>query len=140
MKGRLGHKKLGVLDEMFAGSLGRGEILDKYGVTKSDYEKWLQDVRFSSAIQTHIEAEYLASAVLLARYAPLAAARLIALTESDKPETARRACLDIIELGSGQRKTTDDGRGTSDENAPAMSDEQACRILAALAEGNNVEK
>ncbi len=136
MKSKLSHRQKAVLDELFAGSQSQQQILEKYGVTKSEFEKWLSQASFSTALQMRIGAEYLTSAVLLARYAPVAAARLIVLTDSDKPETARRACLDIIGTGSGNVKAEPDLQA----DYAAMSDEQACRILAVLAEKNNVEK
>ena len=129
-----------VLDEIFTGNQNQQDILDKYGITKTEFAQWLSRDSFSSALQGRINAEYLTSTVLLARYAPVAAARLIALTDSDKPETARRACLDIIAIGSNDRKTELDKPDLQTKNVEALSDETACRILAVLAEGNNLGK
>jgi hypothetical protein len=138
MKEKISPRQKAVLDELFAGEQSQQDILDKYNVTKCEFEKWLSQTSFCSALQSRIKVEYLNSAVLLARYAPVAAARLIALTDSEKPETARRACLDIIQMGT-EGKKPDDSEKTLDDGHCALSDQQAQRILAALAE-NNVEK
>ncbi len=135
---KLNKRQLNVLDELFAGNIGEQQIFEKYKISRSVFESWLGQTNFISALRGRIAAAYQQSAMLLARYAPLAAARLIALTESDKPETARRACLDIIEMGqAGKREEKDEAGETRDENMPgALSDQAASRILAALAEAS----
>jgi hypothetical protein len=139
MKGTISNRQKAVLDELFAGEQNQLDILDKYKVTKFDFEKWLSQKSFSSALQSRIKVEYLNSAVLLARYAPVAAARLITLTDSEKPETARRACLDIIQLGINNEKKEPDESDQQIEQKQALPDETARRILEVLAEGNNLE-
>ena len=76
--------------------------------------------------------------MLIARYSLVAAAKLVQLTESEKEETARKACLDIIELP--HQDTTKDQSGKTDgekEKLPELSDEKASRILAVLAEDSD---
>ena len=88
-----------------------------------------------------IAGAYRQSELILARYAPLAAAKLVELTESDNQETRRKACLDIISLQDKKQNEQDKKRPSKiEQNAsettdqPDLSPETASRLLAALAE------
>ncbi|MHC4585777.1 MAG: hypothetical protein ACYS3N_14705 [Planctomycetota bacterium] len=79
-----------------------------------------------------------------ARYAPVAAAKLIQLTESDKPETARKACLDIISMPilTANRKAQPSGEPQpADTQFPvSFNPETAGKLLAVLAEEKTIKK
>ncbi|MBL7107448.1 MAG: hypothetical protein ISS77_07575, partial [Phycisphaerae bacterium] len=62
-----------------------------------------------------------------------AAAKLVELTQSDKEETARKACLDIISIESGESEGL--GEQVDEERIP---DGMTSKLLAVLA-GKNVE-
>lgn len=132
---KLTKKQLTVLDEIFLGELDEQQVLDKYKVSKSVYCKWLSDACFAEQFDKRIAASYQQSAALLARYATLAAAKLVQLTESENQETARKACLDIISM---QRKTSDPRhKAAESENmnaASPLSPETASKILEVLAQ------
>ena len=136
----LSKKQLAVIDEMFTGELDTDAILAKHNVTRRQYDKWLSDENFKSEFTHRIEWLNLQSQALIARYASLAAAKLVALTDSEKEETRRKACLDIISLPrlAAQKQT-----------APADSDiepvenlhpDTASRLLEALAKENFKQK
>jgi ABC-type glutathione transport system ATPase component len=74
----------------------------------------------------------------MAKYRCLAAAKLVELTASEKAETARKACLDIIRQ---PKIATEAERGEEDGNKQAkqLSGAQASRILAAMVEENPPE-
>ncbi len=110
--GGLTKRQLAVIDELFDGD-DEQAVLDKYKVSRRLYNKWLADDAFTGEFDRRIDAAFRQSAVLIARYAPLAAAKLVQLTESDKEETARKACLDIISMHAS--RTRDDGRPTKDD-------------------------
>jgi hypothetical protein len=136
---KLKPRQFAVIDELFNGD-DEQAVLDKHKVSRRLYNKWLADSNFTGEFDRRIDAAYRQSAVLIARYAPLAAAKLVQLTESDKEETARRACLDIISMHAS-RESRDDGRGTKDETESAesspqseLSDQTASKLLSALAE------
>ncbi|RKY23980.1 MAG: hypothetical protein DRP62_04830, partial [Planctomycetota bacterium] len=75
------------------------------------------------------------SAALIARYAPLAAAKLVQLTGSEKEETARKACLDIISLPTlAAKKTSQSNPDKIGKHREQMPEQTASRLLAALAE------
>lgn len=128
-------RQLNVIEELFAGDMDEAEVLKKHGVSNQLYNKWLRDEIFSDELRFRIESGQRQSELIIASYMPTAAAKLVALTESSKEETARKACLDIISLpGSfGQSKRED----VSDENGlkpkACLSPALAGKLLEALA-------
>lgn len=135
---KLTKKQLAVLDDLFSSELDEQAVLDKYNVSRNLYYRWLADELFAEQFDHRIAAAYRQSAALIARYATLAAAKLVQLTESDSAETARKACLDIISMQPVARgETKDERRGTMDEpTAGGLSPATASKILAVLAEEN----
>lgn len=134
---KLSKRQLAVIEDLFSGELDEQAVLDRHNVSRGLYNKWLADGRFAGQFNERIGRFFRQSAALIARYAPLAAAKLIALTESDSQETARKACLDIISF-LDSRCSIPDARGetreTSDELRFPLSPETASKILSALAE------
>jgi len=138
---RLSRKQLAVIEDLFAGELDEGAVLQRHKVSRRLYNKWLADERFIEAFAERIGWAYRQSQLIIARYAPLAAAKLVQLTESDSAETARKACLDIISMPRLAPQFTV-GSDAVPANDPAinrgakqaLSDETASRLLAALAE------
>jgi len=143
---RLTKKQLAVIEDLFAGELDEQAILDKHNVDEQLYSKWQNDDDFTEQLERRIADAYRQSTVLIARYAPLAAAKLIQLTESDKAETARKACLDIISMPilTANRKTQlsrEESRLERTQSLPAgtrqLSEQTAGKLLAVLAEEKN---
>jgi hypothetical protein len=142
-----------VIEDMFSGECNEQAVLDKHGVGRSLFNKWMADAQFAQQFEEQIASAYRQSEIILARYAPLAAAKLVQLTESENQETARKACLDIIEreyrrqntewrkpsLTGDRRQNIDDVAGTGNEPTGQLqiSDETASRILAVLAEASS---
>jgi hypothetical protein len=135
---KISKRQLAVIEDLFAGEIDEQAVLDKYRVSRRLYNKWLADSNFTGEFDRRIDAAFRQSAVLIARYAPLAAAKLVQLTESDNDETARKACLDIISMPllSGARKPPAKGVPEPAESPPQseLSDQTASRLLSALAE------
>jgi hypothetical protein len=135
---RLSKRQLAVIEELFTGDLDEQDVLDKYKVSRSLFDKWQSDDNFTEQFDRRIASAYRQSAVLIARYAPLAATKLIELTNSEKPETARRACLDIISMPMSQtgRKTqvSSKPQPTDAQQPPPFSERIAGKLLAILAE------
>lgn len=130
-KKKLSKRQFAVIDGLFAGELSEQEVLKKYKVSVCVFNKWLADERFCAEFDRRIASAHRQSATLIARYAPLAAAKLVQLTGSDKEETARKACLDIISLPTLAVKKTEQSSG---EGREQLSEQTASRLLAALAE------
>ena len=144
---RLSKRQLAVIDDLFAGELDEQAVLDKHGVSGNVYNKWLTDEVFQAEFARRISGARLASEALIARYCLVAAAKLVQLTDSENQETARKACLDIINLplrGLPRLSAKDravHAKSSSDaesaEGGPAaqqLSPETAGKLLAALAE------
>ena len=131
----LSKKQSAVIDELFAGELTETQILEKHNLSANLYRKWLADERFCAEFKARITAARLQSRALIARYSLAAAAKLVALTESQNPETARKACLDVITAAGAETKKQDDQMGSEqcrkiDEALPPETTEI---LLAALA-------
>ena len=119
-KKQLNKRQLAVIDQLFKGELDEQAILDKYKVSHNLYKRWLANKNFTDEIDRRIESSLRQSALLIARYAPLAAAKLVQLTDSENQETARKACLDIISMLVTRypilvRETRDEGKWMMDE-------------------------
>jgi hypothetical protein len=131
-----------VIEDIFGGESDEQAVLDKHGVGRSLFNKWLADAQFARQFEEQIASAYRQSEIILARYAPLAAAKLVQLTESENQETARKACLDIIGRQNRRQNTEDrrqkieDGEESAEEpeGLPELSEETASRLLAILAE------
>lgn len=139
-KKQLSKKQLAVMEDLFSGELDEQAVLNKHKVRRSIYNRWLADGDFVEEFDRRIASAHRQSAALIARYAPLAAAKLVQLTESDKGETARKACMDIISLPVLlDRRTAPPGEPqTAETQRPQQITEQtASRLLAALAEEKN---
>ena len=143
--GGLTKRQLDVIDQLFKGELDEQAILDKYKVSHNLYKRWLANKNFADELDRRIESSLRQSALLIARYAPLAAAKLVQLTDSENPETARKACLDIISFQANResRGKRDDGRAAEGDSDPvqgfALPPETASRLLSALAEQTDTE-
>ena len=142
-KRKLTKRQLGVIDDLFGAELDERAILEKHNVSRNVYNKWLSDERFKAEISRRVTSARLQSEALIARYSLLAAAKLVQLIESEKEETSRRACLDIISLpNSKAKKRIRDGKT---QKAPpqtfgqskALPPRTASRLLEALAESKN---
>lgn len=123
-----------VLDDLFAGVSSEQEILEKHKVSKRLYDKWLAEANFASEFERRLQYARRQGELLIARYSSVAAVKLIELTESKNPETARKACLDIITLL--RPDSAKPNADTPPENADApieLPPELASRLLSALA-------
>ena len=139
----LSQRQLIVLDDLFNSDLDEQAVLDKHKVRRSTYDRWLADELFIEQFKRYVNGMKRRSELLMAKYSCLAAAKLVELTASDKAETARRACLDIISVPkiaaekNDERGMRDEERESGVENQQsniALTPETTSRILAVLAE------
>jgi len=134
----LSQRQLAILDDLFNSDLDEQAVLDKHKVRRSTYDRWLADKLFAERFKQYINGLTRRSELLMAKYGCLAAAKLVELTASDKAETARKACLDIIsvpKITSNIIEQSDKAKKDSDQQAQQLSDATASRLLTALAEG-----
>ena len=123
----LAKKQLRVLEDLFTGQMSEQEVLNKHKVSRYIYNRWLDDKKFVEYFYQRIKGLSMQSSLIVSRYAPVAAARLVELTESDKDETARKACLDVILMpekivGSRDEREKNVKMGISNETAAKVMD------------------
>ncbi len=131
--GHLSDKQRAVLNDLFQNGLTEHETLEKHNISTCRYRKWLENGLFTQEIDNRVEAAMRQSKLVMARWLPLAAERLAQLTISEKDETARKACLDIISLHTPEteQKTVDE---VKPKELPTLPPEIASKLLAALVE------
>jgi hypothetical protein len=134
----LSRRQLTVLDDLFNSDLDEQAVLDKHKVRRSTYERWLADELFAERFKQYVNSVRRRSELLMAKYSCLAAAKLVELIASDKAETARKACLDIIsvpKIADERGEQPDRAQKDGDKQVEQLSDATASRLLTALAEG-----
>ncbi len=128
-------KQLAVLDDLFASDLSAEQILEKHRVTRSLYSRWQSDDSYIAELDRRIELLGRNSRILIAKYSSIAAAKLIALTDSANQETARKACLDIISLLKDENpKSRPDSADPQPATLPKIAPALAEKLLATIAE------
>ncbi len=133
----LSKRQLTVLDDLFNSELDEQAVLDKHKVRRSTYDRWLADKVFAERFKQYVNGLKRRSELLMAKYSCLAAAKLVQLTGSEKAETARKACLDIIsvpKIANSRDEQTDKVPKESSQQVEQLSDATASRLLTALAE------
>ena len=135
-KKQLKKRQLAVIDDMFSGELDEQSVLAKHKVSRDVYNKWLADADFAEEFDRRIASAHRQSELIIARYAPLAAAKLVQLTESENQETARKACLDIIsfpKIAAKEAERPDKTKKDSGNPAEQLPEATVSKLLAALA-------
>lgn len=131
-KTQLTRRQIQVIDELCNAELSEAKILKKYGVSYAIYRRWLSTDLFSEEMDFRMGAARRQSQFIVAKFTPHVATKLIKLTESEKEETARKACVDILQMPatvSGLNKKNDH---QPDSEIP-ITQATATKILAALA-------
>ena len=144
-KKRLTGKQLAVIDDLFSGQFDEQAVLEKHKIDRRVYNKWQGEELFTMELAGRMDSAQRQSELIIARYASLAAAKLVQLTESENQETARKACLDIITLpglSSKRFKTDRDQEKVGEEMASGekISQETAAEILAVLARAKSPQE
>ena len=132
----LSAKQLTVIEDLFEGEQEQ-TILEKHNLSRKLYNKWLADETFNDQLDWRVAWEYRRSEFILARKAREAVSDLVGLTKSKQPETARKACLDIITMRANRlagTPTTPGDNPTPPSESPPLPPETAGKILAVLAE------
>ena len=132
-------KQLAVIEDLFAGELDEQQVFEKHRINKRVYDKWLTEENFAGEFDRRIKSAHRQGELIIARFANVAAVKLVALTESANPETARKACLDVINY-LRQKAQADSDEQPEAEKLPDLPPETASRLLAALAQGKKSAK
>jgi hypothetical protein len=129
---KLTARQLAVIDDLFAGELNEQQVFEKRRINKRVYDKWLTEENFAGEFDRRVKSAHRQSELIIARFATVAAAKLVQLTESTNPETARKACLDVINY-LRQNNQSLPAEQTENEQPSDLPPELASRLLAALA-------
>jgi len=130
----LTRRQRALIEDLFTSAMNEEQVLAKHGVGNVLYSRWLADEQFVAEFERRMTQAYRSGRLILARYAIVAASKLVALTDCEKEEVARKSCLDIITLEDPTRTAPSDAAGDPSEAGPAeLPPETARRILAALA-------
>lgn len=131
---QLTEKQINLLNDLFESGKSEIEVLKEHRISAYVYRRWLNENQlFADEFTFRIQAGKRQCERLIASYAPAAAAKLIELTQGEKEETTRKACLDIISLPlelSRQTKKPSPPKPTTED----ISEKLASRILKALAD------
>jgi len=135
-RGHLSDKQHAVINDLFQNGLTEPETLEKHNIRPCRYRKWLENGMFKQEIDARIDAAMRQSKLVMARWLPLAAERLAQLTISEKDETARKACLDVISLHTPEteQKTAQNAQTVQAKEIKPLPPEVASKLLAALVE------
>ena len=138
---KLSKRQINVLNAMFSGDLTLNDILKSCRVSQITYYEWLSNSFFMAAFDKRIDSARAVLTSTLAAYSQAALLSLVNLTRSEKTETARKACLDIVKLVQEEKDEQD--AKFEIQNVPrlsvgqeVLSPEQSSSILNALAEGS----
>ena len=138
---KLSKRQINVLNGLFSGDLTLNDILKSCRVSQITYYDWLSDSLFMSAFDSRIDSARVILTATLAAYSQAALLSLVNLTRSEKTETARKACLDIVKLVQDEK----DEQNEKTDVVPVpklafggkeLTQEESSSILNALAENN----
>ncbi|MGD0572845.1 MAG: hypothetical protein ABSB11_07460 [Sedimentisphaerales bacterium] len=125
-------RQLAVIEDLFAGELDEQQIIEKHRINKRVYDKWLAEENFADEFDRRVKSAHQRGELIIARFANVAAVKLVQLTESENQETSRKACLDVINYLRQKAEPSPDGQPEA-EKLPDLPPELASRLLAALA-------
>ena len=129
---KLTKRQLNFIDELFKSGGDEAAVCLSNNISAAVYRRWLNQKAFTDELVFRGESAKRASRILLTQYLTVAAAKLVALTGSDKEETARRACLDILSLNNDE--VAADEEMPAEAALPKISPQTASKLLKVLAE------
>ncbi|MBI9015734.1 MAG: hypothetical protein JEZ07_00600 [Phycisphaerae bacterium] len=121
-------KHCSVAFDLFEGKLTQEQIIEKYKLKPGQLERVMNSKSFNREIACLCRKAQLETRVKIARYGPIAAETLVGLLNSDKPDVARRAALDMIE-----RCNDDNQEKEKEDNDYGIADKDLKPILVKLA-------
>lgn len=126
---KLNKKQVAVIDDLFEHNGNESEVIKKHKVSIGVYRKWLADKNFTDELTFRLESARRQGNLIIAKFTPAAAVSLVRLTESEKDETSRKACLDVIS-NPGEKNAP---KKESENVCENISTEKAEKLLAVLA-------
>ena len=113
------------------------EVLRRHRISPEVFDRLLNDPGFARDVNNRIGLSIVRTRLLIAQYAQAATAKLISMTNCEKEETARKACLDVITLAQKQSEPTlqkeEVSKIVESATPTELTPEQASKMLAVLA-------
>ena len=133
---RLGKRQRAVITDMFENGLTKSQALEKNKVPKWLFRKWQANDFFIEQSRERVREATQQSNIVVARIFPQAAKRLAELIISEKDETARKACLDLVTLRKAdiEQDAIRQEKEAQNPNKYNLTEEKAAKIWAVLAE------
>ena len=130
---KLNKRQLAVIDDLFTGQMDEVAVLEIHEVSMAVFRKWLNNSLFTNEFRFRFDAARRQSQVIIAQYAPVAAAKLVELTGSEKEETARKACLDILGLPNAEDQADPERSDNDTKNIKTLPPKLATKLMEVLA-------
>jgi len=133
-------EQLQIIDELFESGGDESTVLQKHNISFRDWQQKLAEKDFADEIAARLESSKRQGQIILSKYVPFAAAKLVQLCESENQETSRKAVLDILNLQTGRSEIHPGGQVSnlksqiSDTAPPSLDPVTASKILAVLAQ------
>jgi len=124
-------KQKKVMDELFEGQ-DEKEVLENNKISRFVFERWVNEPEWIAEFDRRVDAARRQSQIIITMFQPAAATKLVGLMNCDKEQTARQACLDIINMP----RIVPEGKITDTEQAEALlpvSEETARELIEVLA-------
>ncbi len=132
---KLSKKQLAVIEDLFAGGIDEPEVLGRHNVKSAIYKRWLSQGAFNEEMAFRVASVRRKSRMIIAQYSPVAAVKLVELSQEGKGETARKACMDIINMPDAKETIgRDDTKEDDGEKNISFSQKAASRMLEILAD------
>jgi hypothetical protein len=96
----LSEKKWAVLQDLFYSELDEIAVLKKHNVSRTTYERWLRQKLFSRQFRQYSASLARRTALAVAKAETEVAARLVEITRSQKEESARKACRQVLAIAN----------------------------------------
>jgi hypothetical protein len=133
-RGHISSRQRAVIDDMLKNGLTEKEALEKHGITPIRYRRWLKGGLYMQEINVAIDAAMRQQKFTIAQCLPDAADKLTELIDTEKGETVRKACLDIIALQKADAPPQIVQQDGQTQNKYNLTQEKAAKIWAVLAE------
>jgi hypothetical protein len=96
----LTEKKWAVLQDLFYSELDEIAVLKKHDVNRTTYERWLRQKLFSRQFRQYSASLARRTALAVAKAETEVAVRLVEITRSQKEESARKACQQVLSIAN----------------------------------------
>lgn len=119
-----------IMEDIISGKFDNFEISQRHKITTYRLEQVCNSKLFRRELSRRIAIQQERSRQMLIEAWPAAVSKLLALIDSEKEETARKACLDIISTIK-ECEANEEQDGTKSVSIPEPSP-QACELLASI--------